>query len=70
MVTRENVKDKVLEFRAKNKITQEKFAEKACISRLSVIKIESGRIKRVNALTLWKINNYLNTFNSVNDEMV
>jgi DNA-binding XRE family transcriptional regulator len=59
MVTRETVKDKILEFRAKNKMTQEKFAEKADISRLSVIKIESGKTKKLNSLTLWKINNYI-----------
>ncbi len=64
MITQETVKNKVLEFRAMNKMTQEKFAENSNISRLSVIKIESEKGVKVNSLTLWKINHYLNTFKS------
>jgi DNA-binding XRE family transcriptional regulator len=63
MITQENVRDKILEFRAKNKMTQERFAELAMISRLSVIKIESGKTGKVNSLTLWKINHLLGKFN-------
>lgn len=65
MVIQETVKNKVLEFRAKNKMTQEKFAEKCDISRQSVMSIESKENHRVKPMTLWKINHYFNTFKPV-----
>ena len=62
MVTQETVKNKVLEFRAKNKMTQGKFAEKCDITRQSVMNIESKEDHKVKPMTLWKINHYFNIF--------
>ncbi len=67
MITQDTAKDSVLEFRAKNKMTQEKFADNCNITRQSVMNIESKENHRVKPMTLWKINNYFNTFNPVNN---
>lgn len=47
--------NKVKEIRLKHLMTQEELAKKARITRQTVISIESGRKKRVSALTLARI---------------
>lgn len=65
MITQETVKNKVLEFRAKNKMTQENFANNCDITRQSVMNIESKPDHQVKPMTLWKINHYFNIFKPV-----
>lgn len=60
MVTQENFKNEVLEYRLKNKMTQEKFAERTGISRVTIIGIESGKIKKLNSMTLFKLQKHIN----------
>ena len=59
VITQDNFRTEVLEYRIRNKITQEKFAEKAGIHRLTVVGIESGKIEKLNSMTLYKINKYI-----------
>lgn len=59
MITQDNFREKVLGYRLQNKMTQEKFSEKSGISRITIGKIESGKIKKLNSMTLFKLQKYI-----------
>ena len=62
MVTQDNFKEMVLEFRRKNQMTQEKLAERSGVSRLTIIKIENGKLEKLNAMTLYKLDRYFKIY--------
>ncbi len=61
MLNKENVQQKLIEFRAKHKITHVKIQEKTGISRPTLSGIENGTVTP-QLLTLYKLNQYIKTF--------
>jgi DNA-binding XRE family transcriptional regulator len=64
MISKENVGEKLLEHRDKEKLTQVKLSKEIGISVQAISAIESGEVKP-QTMTLFKIKNYLKTFNMV-----
>ena len=60
-ITRADAQDKLLKFREKHGITQEKLADKSGISVPTIIGIEKGE-KIPHAMTVHKLNQYLSLF--------
>lgn len=55
----DELRDRILKFRAKNNLSQADFANLCKISYMTESSIENGRIVRLNALTVAKIENIL-----------
>lgn len=67
MLTNENVGRELLRFRDKYKFTQEKLALKSGISRVTISGIESGKIKKPDSMTFFKLEEFLSNFNIPSD---
>lgn len=66
MVTKENAGVEMLKHRNDKKLTQIDVSKKSGISVQTICAIEGGNIKP-QSMTLWKINQYLDTFKTVNN---
>lgn len=65
MITKENVKDELFNVRVALDLTQEELSKKCGVSRITLNRLENGRIDKDNirANTLFKINKFLKTQN-------
>jgi len=62
MLTKENASYMLLSFRCEHKKTQEHVADKTGVSVQTISQIENGQIKSPQAMTLFKLNNYIGLF--------
>lgn len=60
-ITKENAEKELYDFRVRFGITQDKLSEKTGITRQTISAIEKGK-KKPQAVTIFKINEYINTF--------
>ena len=62
MLTKENAGAGLLQFRSDHKKTQEEISKKTGVSVQAISMIEGGKIKSPQSMTIFKLNQYLSTF--------